>query len=311
MQGMEEEEVKLALTSLHVLFKEVYISNCRLDNEEPTSPELRILEELDFIELVDNLREIVVHLVSFKLEFAKSEQGELISRAEQMETQLQRLEEECRKHIRVEQQLKLHIENLQSKAEQTEHEKLVLEQDHATLKAKVLESEDEILKLRRNEHKAEERLITRAESSTPDAMGPMTMKTKTFHKRSKEGSRPLGQLELDISRLKAMLDVKESECKRLLHLLKASRKRQDSIATRHEQVKSPLKHIDGIGRKLRLKKTDNSRRSMEDFNPRGADSLTQARKDLKLDRGNLYPRSTPVKSVRSRSELSQRGSFLK
>jgi chromosome segregation ATPase len=310
MQGMEEEEVKLALTSLHVLFKEVYISNCRLDNEEPTSPELRTIEEFDFIELVENLREIVMYLVSFKQEFAKSEQGEQISRAEQMEQLLQKLEDECRRHIRVEQQLKLHIDNLQGKLEQTEHDKLVLEQDHATLKAKVLEFEEEILKLRSSEHKAEERLRTR-ESSTPDTMGSLAMKMKTFHKRSKEGSRPLGKLELDISRLRTMLEVKESECKKLLHLLKASRRRQDSFETRHEQVRSPLRHIDGIGQKSRLKKTDNSRRSMGDFNPRHADSSTQAKKDLKLDRVNLYPRSSPVRSVRSRSELSQRGLFLK
>mmetsp|Transcript_13115 Transcript_13115/g.24538 ORF Transcript_13115/g.24538 Transcript_13115/m.24538 type:complete len:315 (-) Transcript_13115:233-1177(-) len=314
MQSMDEEEVKSALQSLHNLFKEVYISNCNLDSEEATSTELKAIEDFDFIELVENLREIVMYLVAFKREYSSSEQGELMHRSEQLEQLLQKLEAESRKHIRVEQQLKLHIESLQVKVEQTERDKCQLEQYQADMKAKLEECEAELSRLRNLEAKTEERFKLRlyAETPTPETMIPLTMKSKVFHRRTREGSRPLGKLELDIARLKAMLDAKDTECKKLKQILKAYRLRHESADLRQEHAKSPVEYIDNVGRKLRQKKAEITRKSMGDFNPKQLfDPPSNRKKDLKLDRVTLFPRSSPVRTARSRSELSQRGLFPK
>ncbi|MEW3935601.1 hypothetical protein, partial [Pseudomonas aeruginosa] len=49
-----------------------------------------------------------------------SEKGELKQRSEQFETMLQKAEAEVRNHIRIEHQLKLHIENHQNRIEELE-----------------------------------------------------------------------------------------------------------------------------------------------------------------------------------------------
>lgn len=312
---MDEEEVKVALQSLHSLFKEVYIANCNVDKEEASDAELKIIEDFDFIELVENLREVIAHLVDFKREFFCSEQGELIHRSQQLEQMLQKSEAESRRHIRVEQQLKLHIEGLQAKVEETERDKLQLEKSSATLKTKLEEFENEITRLRSIEAKTEDRLRLRmnTEANTPEVMMPLTMKSKVFHRRTREGSRPLGKLEIDIARMKVLLEAKETEIKKLKQSLRVQRLRHESVDANHDnQAKSQLDHYENLGRKTRLKKVESTRKSMGDFNPKQmVDVPSNRKKDLRLDRMVLFPRGSPVRTTRSRSELSQRGLFLK
>jgi hypothetical protein len=306
---MDQDEIKTALASLHSLFKDVYVLNCQIDCDFANSTELKLIEDFDFTELVDNFKEIVLHLVTFKQDHAA--QGG--SRADQLEQLLQKVEEEVRQHIRVEQQLKLHIEALLAKAEATDREQRRMEEGYLALKAKLEQCEEEVLRLRGRDARTERRLKIKElkiGSSTPDAIGPLMMKSsKALHKKQREGTRPLGKQDQDLARLRAMLEAKDAECCRLRKLVKTSRVRHESAEARQEQVKSVLEHTENTTRRTRPKKSEVTRRSMGDLNQL-VDPFGR-RKDLKLDRLALVLRSSPARSSRSRPELSQRNLFPK
>ena len=102
------------------LFKSSFILNCELDDAAVTAEELKTLEELDALEVLDNLEELLKDLLNVKEQFSRSDAAELAARAEQFEAMLQKLEGEVRGHIRVEHQLKLHVDNTQGKLEEVE-----------------------------------------------------------------------------------------------------------------------------------------------------------------------------------------------
>ena len=95
---------------LYQLFKYAFTTNCCLDDESTTQEELQTLEELENSEVLENLKDLVLGLLKYKKECKTSEISELIQRSEQLEKLLQKLEAEVRGHIRVQHQLKLHIE---------------------------------------------------------------------------------------------------------------------------------------------------------------------------------------------------------
>ena len=105
---------------LQQLFKYAFTTNCSLDEESVTSEEAKTLEELDSSEILENFKDVVLNLLKFKREYMDSEKGELKQRSEQFETMLQKAEAEVRNHIRIEHQLKLHIENHQNRIEELE-----------------------------------------------------------------------------------------------------------------------------------------------------------------------------------------------
>jgi hypothetical protein len=76
---MDQDEIKTALASLHSLFKDVYVLNCQIDCDFADSTELKLIEDFDFSELVDNFRDIVLHLVAFKQDHAAQGAVEQIS----------------------------------------------------------------------------------------------------------------------------------------------------------------------------------------------------------------------------------------
>jgi hypothetical protein len=328
MLGMDQGEVTSALHSLRNLLKEVYITHCHCESEEPTSPQLTSIDDLDGVALVEQLREVVLALLGFKEEFASSEQGQLVHRSTQLERFLQKLEAESRNHIRIEQQLNLHIESLTAKLEQAENDKLLLDQDNQMLRAKVGHCFEEILKLRSADLLAEGLQTTSClEPTTPETAIPLTMKSKVFTRRTREASRPLNKVELDATRLKFMLDAKNSECKKLRQLLKAFQYQLSSADPPH--LKSPSVTTETIDRRPRPKRPENSRKSMGDFNPKQligrialvrdikpdsrSDSKPDSKSDMKPDVKQVgsFHRRSPVRSARSKSEMSKRGLFPK
>ncbi|CAG9320977.1 unnamed protein product [Blepharisma stoltei] len=106
--------------TLHEFFCYVFSTNCHIDEASVTSEEMRTLEELDSLEVFENLKEIVLELLRFKKDHTKSDNAELIQKNEQFETLLQKSEAEVRNHIRVEHQLKLHIESSQNRIDELE-----------------------------------------------------------------------------------------------------------------------------------------------------------------------------------------------
>lgn len=101
-------------------FREVFIEKCNLEETSMTVEEEESMNELDCYDIIGNLKDIFTDLLSFKKESIKLDKSELIQRSEQFESMLQKLEAEVRNHIRVEHQLKLHIEDTQVQTEELE-----------------------------------------------------------------------------------------------------------------------------------------------------------------------------------------------
>ena len=119
------------------------------------------------------------------------------------EQMLQKLEEEVRGHIRVEQQLKLHIDNLQSKME--DDEKAAKEsQDSLKDKAKQCENLDKKVKeLTQKCKQLEHRIETTERVSCPLTMGPDSFLTQT----NISAEEKLGKFHTDFSQLKRIGDL--------------------------------------------------------------------------------------------------------
>ena len=105
------------------LFRFAFITNCHLDEASVTGEELETLEELTSEEVLENFKDLVNDLLNFKKDYKGSDKAELAQRSEQFENMLQKLEAEVRNHIRIEHQLKLHIESNQNKIEELERYK--------------------------------------------------------------------------------------------------------------------------------------------------------------------------------------------
>ena len=106
------------------LFEETFLSNCKLENTPVSSEDLKDITNLDISRVVDNLKLLISSLISFKRSCISDDKCELIQRNEQFEMMLQKLEAEIRNHIRVEHQLKLHIESNQAQAEELESKQI-------------------------------------------------------------------------------------------------------------------------------------------------------------------------------------------
>ena len=146
------------LQGLRTLFSYAFTLNCHLDDSSITSEEKETLKTLDLVEIFENLRDIVLDLLKFKQQFKSSEIAELAYRSDQFESMIQKLEAKVRKHIGLEQQLKLHIENSQVQREELEkiNTKLKQEANHVVsenheneiknLKEKISDFEKEVKK---------------------------------------------------------------------------------------------------------------------------------------------------------------------
>ena len=113
----EDTDIKKLLKDF---FREVFIEKCNLEETSMTVEEEESMNELDSYDIIGNLKDIFTDLLSFKKESIKLDKSELIQRSEQFESMLQKLEAEVRNHIRVEHQLKLHIEDTQVQTEELE-----------------------------------------------------------------------------------------------------------------------------------------------------------------------------------------------
>jgi hypothetical protein len=112
-----KEVVKL----LQEFFRDMFAEKCAAENLSVTSEEQDSISELTVPEVLENLKQIFQELVYFKKECLQQDKSELVQRNEKFEAMLQKLEAEVRNHIRVEHQLKLHIENNQSEHEELEN----------------------------------------------------------------------------------------------------------------------------------------------------------------------------------------------
>jgi hypothetical protein len=126
--------------TLKEVFKSAFITNCSLDEASITEEEIKTLEELDHNEIVDNIKNLLDGLLNFKSNYRAGKTGELATRCDQLEKLLQKQEAEVRNHIKIEHQLKLHIENMQNKINDLEKNLLEAQDNVKDMEAKGLET---------------------------------------------------------------------------------------------------------------------------------------------------------------------------
>lgn len=125
----------------HTLFSKFFIENCQIDQEDITEEETKALNELDANEVFENFSDLVTQLLKFKKQCLSSDQAELIKKCNSFESLIQKLENDVRTHIGVEHQLKIILENFQSKIQN-------LEKTNHDLNQKIFELETMIKKTR-------------------------------------------------------------------------------------------------------------------------------------------------------------------
>ena len=189
-----EIDIRNIEKGLFELFKYSFITNCSLDDESITVEEKQTLDELDSSEVLENFKELVMNLLKFKREYKTSDKAELVQRSEQFETLLQKLEAEVRSHIRVEHQLKLHIETHQNRIEE-------LEKAEINCKIQVKEFEDRFNCKKGSKIPDNDKNKKEFDDKIKNLLEVIEKKEKTSQK-----------LEVENNRLKTLLEEKIKEC---------------------------------------------------------------------------------------------------
>ena len=268
-KDLKLEKLKPSLeVALNSLFRHVFITNCHIDEASVTNEELETLDELTSEEILENFKDLVTELLEFKREYKTTDKAELATRSEQFENMLQKLEAEIRNHIRIEHQLKLHIETNQNRLDELEKFKNEAE-------IKILDLEEKLTENKKNDNK--------------DKKNDECLKLKTL----------LEEKVLECKKLKKDLERAKSP--------KKVEKNSDSIKYLKKILEDKVFELNKIQKILKdknetpfVKLDKNSRKSMED-NCRSSHSPFQIRKETENTLTEFKP-STAKKSV-TRSHL--------
>lgn len=272
--------------TLYEIFRQAFITNCHLDEASVTGEELDTLEELSSEEVLENFKDLVNDLLNFKRDYRSTDKAELAQRSEQFENMLQKLEAEVRNHIRIEHQLKLHIENNQNKIEELEKYKTETE-------AKIIEYEERF--------RAENNKSVKPENSK---------------------DRVLQKFEVECSKLKNLLEDKVKECEKLKKELEKSKtpkqpeKNSASIEYLKKRLEEKAWELNKIQQIMKEKTEKNSGKLLErkkkkstDDGNRNTPSPFRTRKETETTWSESRPstaKKTPSRShVRSISDQTR------
>ena len=199
------------------LFSYAFMMNCNLDDESVTEEESKTLQELSPHEVLENFKDLVVGLLKFKKDFKTSDTAELAQKSEQFETMLQKLEAEVRNHIRIEHQLKLHIENHQHRIDE-------LEKAEMNGKMQIKEGEDKPVIKKSIRTSDTDKLKKEFDEKVKNLLEIIDKKDKVIQK-----------LEFENSKLRNLLEEKirdfEIVKKELVKLSKSTPKSKDLISS--------------------------------------------------------------------------------
>jgi hypothetical protein len=232
------------------LFRFAFLKNCLLDEDEANSEDHRTLEELSPLEILDNFSDLVEDLLNYKENTKHSEGNEVVQRALKLEKQLQKTEAEVRKHIRVEQQMRLHMESAQAQIEVLENHNKRLERDLSGFKAKAKEQDS----AKRSFPKSR---VLEIESKLNSDISSLHKKLETSQaegeaKKQRKLFELKGQTALykQIEGLKKRLEMKERECNKYLVLLRSrdSKPRETSRNIRNSNHSSRRSSLGEIGK---------------------------------------------------------------
>lgn len=141
---MTEESFK----KIHTLFKESFVQNCNLDNDEVNELELETLEGLEPEEVYENLKELLSSLLLFKKSIKNSEIRELTQRLLIFEKMIQKLESDIRSHISIQHQMRLDMETYELKISELQRLKTIHVKKIEDLDKMLVDKEAEILKIK-------------------------------------------------------------------------------------------------------------------------------------------------------------------
>ena len=250
------------------LFKDTYLANCKLENIQTSVSEATEASKDDIFNVISNLRLIITSLLSFKQSSILDDKSELIQRNEQFENMLQKLEADIRNHIRVENQLKLHIESNQVQTAKIETEK---NKEIKTLNEQLKSFNTEKTSSKESEYLEKIEILENS----------LAKKDKIIYK-----------LEIDFVKLKTMIEANERRPKKAEKFEK--KKKFEDLKDKIEQKKLGLQRIQTLLKQNSVPKVKDRSRSSKKPRNEVESYKTKSPKDKLIS--NLI-QSTHVRSI--------------
>ncbi|OMJ77530.1 hypothetical protein SteCoe_22861 [Stentor coeruleus] len=196
------------------LFSKSFIANCHIDDASITQEELETLEELDNHEVLENMRDLIESLLSFKTNCKSDGEGEIGLRCEQLEKLLQKQESEVRAHIRNEHELKLYLDTVQQKLLDLEVKYCEAQASIKEMEKCGFESMQTKLKKLESGFQSELNRIAERYRANPDS-NQTNEKYKKLEEMYEQKERSYIKLQQDFNKIKILLEETTKQCKAL------------------------------------------------------------------------------------------------
>ena len=232
MSGEVDTHLEQAVYDLGI-FLHTEMSTIKGDTDDEDTLSLSELLSLSPVDAIEYVSDVVRELLEYRRGLSRRKSLDEFTNIQKFEKALQKLENEVRNHIKVEQQLRLHIESIQTKAaeegkvkdeaiarckqiiEQLKGEKTTRERRHAVLdfSEKSPKRDDHgPYTERREDHSAAIQELVHLRSSQKQESDRVT-----------DLSRKISKLEHQVHKYKLAYFAKEQECKELLLKLGCAR----------------------------------------------------------------------------------------
>ena len=200
------------ITDLAVFLHTELTSLPRHDSAVPVSDLSQVLK-LDPGEALAQAKDRVAELVKFKRDVMMTREYEDFRTMQQYQGALQKLESEVRNHIKVEQQLKIHIENLHGRMEDTERDSEKLKKENRHLTDKLKETLEDTQSSTRDSTRKED------QSKLLQEIMQLRHFSKRDQTRISELEKLVGRLEAESIVQRTELLDKSKDCEKLLREL--------------------------------------------------------------------------------------------
>lgn len=187
---IDEQDIEKSIKNL---YSHTYLTNSSLDDDNILAEDPKDFESLSSSDLQSNFKELIISLLNFKKLNKHSEKAELVQRSDQFEKLLQKFESEVKNHYRVENQLKMHIENYQEKIE-------ALEKAESLDLNRIKELEEKCNKKKNPKSSEIDRVRKEMEERLRNSLENVEKKDKALHK-----------IEYENIKLKTLLEEKTRE----------------------------------------------------------------------------------------------------
>jgi DNA repair exonuclease SbcCD ATPase subunit len=174
------------MTKLQKLFWEVFVKDCKINDEEVNSEDWEKIKKLDNSHLHSALKNFINNLLNFKEKVRNSEVKELAERLQQFETIIMKLEVDNRAHIAKHFQLRLDIETYKNTIEDLAKELQTSKQEVKKLKEKLSNQEKFLEKVK--EKIEQKKKMTSSRKLLLETEIDVKHKSKSITERSKSST---------------------------------------------------------------------------------------------------------------------------